>query len=77
MSDGDEAKPDDDDENILKLDTKSTESDMHGGQTQTDSENLVLLSGLDTQVDNQTGLLDMQGERLVRQESKNINLLDF
>ena len=74
MSEGDEAKPDDD-EDMLNLNTNITDPDLLGGETNIESENFCLLAGLDTQVDNQTDLLDMQGEGLAVQDSK--NLLDI
>ena len=57
MSDGEEAKPNDD-EIILKLDDNKAASDLLGDDTQTESTNL--LAGLDTQVDNQIDLLSLQ-----------------
>ena len=74
MSDGEEAKPDDD-ENILNLDNNEAESDLLVGVTQTESTNL--LAGLDTQVDNQMDLLSLQGEGKISQDNQKMNLLDF
>jgi hypothetical protein len=50
VSDGEEAKPNDDDNKAL--------SDLLGDDTQTESTNL--LAGLDTQVDNQIDRLSLQ-----------------
>ena len=74
MSDGEEAKPNDD-ENILNLDNNEAESDLLVGVTQTESTNL--LAGLDTQVDNQMDLLSLQGEGKISQDNQKMNLLDF
>ena len=74
MSDGEEAKPYDD-ENILKLDNNEAESDLLVGVTQTESTNL--LAGLDTQVDNQMDLLSLQGEGKISQDNQKMNLVDF
>ena len=74
MSDGEEAKPNDD-ENILKLDNNEAESDLLVGVTQTESTNL--LAGLDTQVDNQMDLLSLQGEGKISQDNQKMNLVDF
>ena len=68
MSDGEEAKPNDD-EIILKLDDNKAASDLLGDDTQTESTNL--LAGLDTQVDNQIDLLSLQ------KDTQNSNLVDF
>ena len=57
VSDGEEAKPNDD-EIILKLDDNKAASDLLGDDTQTESTNL--LAGLDTQVDNQIDRLSLQ-----------------
>jgi hypothetical protein len=57
VSDGEEAKPNDD-EIILKLDDNKALSDLLGDDTQTESTNL--LAGLDTQVDNQIDRLSLQ-----------------
>ena len=74
MSDGEEAKPNDD-ENILNLDNNEAESDLLVGVTQTESTNL--LAGLDTQVDNQMDLLSLQGEGKISQDNQKMNLVDF
>ena len=68
MSDGEEAKPNDD-EIILKLDDNKAASERLGDDTQTESTNL--LAGLDTQVDNQIDLLSLQ------KDTQNSNLVDF
>ena len=68
MSDGEEAKPNDD-VIILKLDDNEAASDLLGDDTQTESTNL--LAGLNTQVDNQMDLLGLQ------KDNKNSNLVDF
>ena len=68
VSDGEEAKPNDD-EIILKLDDNKAASDLLGDDTQTESTNL--LAGLDTQVDNQIDLLSLQ------KDTQNRNLVDF
>ena len=70
VSDGEEAKPNDD-ENILKLDNNEAESDLLVGVTQTESTNL--LAGLDNQMD----LLSLQGEGTISQDNQNMNLVDF
>ena len=69
VSDGEEAKPNDD-EIILKLDNDNeAASDLLGDGTQTESRNL--LADLYTQVDNQMDLLGLQ------EDNKNSNLVDF
>ena len=68
VSDGEEAKPNDD-EIILKLDDNKAASERLGDDTQTESTNL--LAGLDTQVDNQIDLLSLQ------KDTQNRNLVDF
>jgi hypothetical protein len=68
VSDGEEAKPNDD-ENILKLDDNEAASDLLCDDTQTESTNL--LAGLNTQVDNQMDLVDLQ------EDKQNSNLVDY
>eukprot|EP00090_Calanus_glacialis_P006070 TRINITY_DN14768_c0_g1_i1.p1 TRINITY_DN14768_c0_g1~~TRINITY_DN14768_c0_g1_i1.p1 ORF type:complete len:286 (-),score=99.29 TRINITY_DN14768_c0_g1_i1:61-918(-) len=68
VSDGEEAKPNDD-EIILKLDDNEAASDLLGDDTQTESTNL--LAGLNTQVDDPMDLLGLQ------KDNKNSNLVDF
>ena len=74
VSDEDEAKPNDDDENILKLAIKKEDSDLLDGQTLPD--NIDLLAGMASQKDNQKDLLNMQEEKN-RENDKNTNLLDL
>ena len=74
VSDEDEAKPNDDDENILRLAMKKEDSDLLDGETLPD--NIDLLAGMASQQDNQKDLLNMQEEKN-RENDMNTNLLDL
>jgi len=75
VSDGEEAKPDDDDENILTLDSNEAKSDLLGRDTET-AESANLLAGPDAHVD-QMNLLGQEGEGMGSNNGQNRNLLDF
>ena len=75
VSDGEEAKPDDDDENILTLESNEAKSDLLGCDTET-AESANLLAGPDAHVD-QLNLLGQEGEGMGSNNGQNRNLLDF